>query len=282
MGKKQRRRDDAGQKAIMIIILSIIVIIAVIAGAVRGFRSNSPQGGDNHSVSDNITVEENEEDKAQTEEAVNSLVRQYRAALASADIDTIAKLYQVDQVENADTITATSRVITGYLNTQCYIRSGLEEGSKVVFIYDDLQLADIDVLAPNLSYIYVRRNDDGTYYIDPGTYNPETMMYEYNEDILNYINNELSSDTQISSLYSDVNSRFEQLCSENEQLQSFMDKLSQAQALHNASEAESSGQSDAGSADETQSGESASDGQTDGESSGQTETDSTQSSDSAG
>ena len=107
-------------------------------------------------------------------------------------------------------------------------------------------------------------------------------MYEYNEDILNYINNELSSDTQISSLYSDVNSRFEQLCSENEQLQSFMDKLSQAQALHNASEAESSGQSDAGSADETQSGESASDGQTDGESSGQTETDSTQSSDSAG
>ena len=79
-----------------------------------------------------------------------------------------------------------------------------------------------------------------------------------------------------------MNSRFEQLCSENEQLQSFMDKLSQAQALHNASEAESSGQSDAGSADETQSGESASDGQTDGESSGQTETDSTQSSDSAG
>lgn len=282
MGKEQRRRDDSGQKAIMIIILSIIVIIAIIAGAVRGFRSNTPQGSDNHSVSGNITVEENEEDKAQTEEAINSLVRQYRAALASADIDTIAKLYQVDQVENADTITATSRVITGYVNTQCYIRSGLEEGSKVVFIYDDLQLADIDVLAPNLSYIYVRKNSDGTYYIDPGTYNPETMMYEYNADILNYINSELSSDTEISGLYDDVNTRFEQLCSENEQLKAFMDKLSQAQALHNASEAESSGQSGDTSESESQSGESMSEGQTDSDASGQTETDSTQSSDSAG
>lgn len=238
MEKRQARRNQEQYKAILIILLSIIVIVSTIAAAVTGFKGKISSGGSSNSVSGNITVEENEEDKAQTEEAINALVRQYRAALASADIDTIKKLYQVEQVQNEDTITATSRVITGYLNTKCYIRNGLEEGQKVVFIYDDLQIADVDVLVPNLSYIYVRRAPDGTYYIDPGTYNEETMMYEYSKDILDYVN-ELSSDPEISGLYEDVNSKFEQACKDNQQLSDFMTKLNETTALHSPSEAES-------------------------------------------
>lgn len=176
------------------------------------------------SQTDSITVEENHEDSAETEEAVNALIRQYRAALASADIDTIAKLYQTDKVETADTITATSRVITGYMNTKCYIRSGLDEGTKVVFIYDDLQIADVDVLVPNLSYVYVKKAADGSYYIDPGTYNEETLSYEYDRDITDYVD-ELSNDAQISALYTDVNTKFEQICQNNQKLSDFMKKL---------------------------------------------------------
>lgn len=287
MEKHQARRNEQQQKAVLIIILSIIVIVSTIAAAVTGFKGKTPSGGSSNSVSGNITVEENEEGRAQTEEAINALVRQYRAALASADIDTIKKLYQVEQVQNEDTITATSRVITGYLNTKCYIRNGLEEGSKVVFIYDDLQVADVDILVPNLSYIYVRRAADSTYYIDPGTYNEETMLYEYSKDILDYIN-ELSSDAEISGLYEDVNSKFEQACKDNEKLSDFMAKLNEATALHSPSEAESgtdtqsskeaeSGsntQSSSGTQQSGETGESQSGGESDSQSSGSGQSDS--------
>lgn len=238
MEKRRTRRNEQKRKLIMIAILSVIVIVSLAAGAATGFK---PKGtapkNDGEPASENIVVEENQEDSAQTEEAINALVRQYRAALASANIDTIAKLYQTDKLANADTITATSRVITGYMNTKCYIRSGLEEGTKVVFIYDELQIADVDVLVPNLSYIYVKKAADGTYYIDPGTYNEETMSYEYGKDITDYIN-ELSNDAEISGLYTEVNTRFEQLCSSNQKLSEFMKKINDAAALHSPSEDE--------------------------------------------
>lgn len=235
MEKRRARRNEQKRKQIIIAILSVIVIVSLAAGVATGFK---PKGTlpkkDGKPAAENIVVEENQEDSAQTEEAVNALVRQYRAALAGANIDTIAKLYQTDKVANADTITATSRVITEYMNTKCYIRSGLEEGTKVVFIYDELQIADVDVLVPNLSYIYVRKAADGTYYIDPGTYNEETMSYEYGKDITDYIN-ELSNDAEISGLYTDVNTRFEQLCSSNQKLGEFMKKINGAAALHSTS-----------------------------------------------
>lgn len=236
MEKQRVRHNEQRRKMIMIAVLSAIVIVSLIGGAVTGFEAKgAPAKTGSKPQTDGITVEENTENSAQTEEAVNALIRQYRAALASANIDTIAKLYQTDEVKTADTITATSRVITGYMNTKCYIRSGLEEGTKVVFIYDDLQIADVDVLVPNFSYVYVRRAADGSYYIDPGTYNEETMSYEYSKDITDYIN-ELSNDAQISALYTDVSTKFEQICKDNQKLSDFMKKLNDAAALHSASE----------------------------------------------
>lgn len=235
MEKHRVRPNEPRRKMIVIAVLSAIVIVSLIGGAATGFKAKGTAAQEGSKPqTDSITVEENNEDSAQTEEAINALIRQYRAALASANIDTIAKLYQTDEVKDADTITATSRVITGYMNTKCYIRSGLEEGTKVVFIYDDLQIADVDVLVPNLSYVYVRRAADGSYYIDPGTYNEETLSYEYSKDITDYIN-ELSSDAQISALYTDVSTKFEQICKDNQKLSDFMKKINDAAALHSTS-----------------------------------------------
>lgn len=253
MEKHRVRQNEQQRKMIIIAVLSMIVIVSVIAGAVTGFKPKGVSDKEKPSPqTDSITVEENHEDSAETEAAVNALIRQYRAALASADIDTIAKLYQTDKVQTADTITATSRVITGYMNTKCYIRSGLDEGTKVVFIYDDLQIADVDVLVPNLSYVYVKRAADGSYYIDPGTYNEETLSYEYGKDITDYVD-ELSNDAEISALYTDVNTKFEQICQNNQQLADFMKKLNDAAALHGTS---GNGAAESDSAAKDQSGES--------------------------
>ena len=60
------------------------------------------------------------------------------------------------------------------------------------------------------------------------------MSYEYGKDITDYIN-ELSNDAEISGLYTDVNTRFEQLCSSNQKLGEFMKKINGAAALHSTS-----------------------------------------------
>ncbi len=269
MEKHRVRQNEQKRKMMIIAVLSVIVIVSVIAGAITGFKPKGMSGkAESSSQTDSITVEENHEDSAETEEAVNALIRQYRAALASADIDTIAKLYQTDKVETADTITATSRVITGYMNTKCYIRSGLDEGTKVVFIYDDLQIADVDVLVPNLSYVYVKKAADGSYYIDPGTYNEETLSYEYDRDITDYVD-ELSNDAQISALYTDVNTKFEQICQNNQKLSDFMKKLNDAAALHGTSE---SGTTESDSKAKDQSGESTDSANTSADSTDSTKT----------
>ena len=97
------------------------------------------------------------------------------------------------------------------------------------------RLPNVDVLVPNLSYIYVRKAAERHLLYQPGhLQRRETMSYEYGKDITDYIN-ELSNDAEISGLYTDVNTRFDQLCSSNQKLGEFMKKINGAAALHGAS-----------------------------------------------
>ena len=77
MEKRRARRNEQKRKQIIIAILSVIVIVSLAAGVATGFK---PKGTlpkkDGKPAAENIVVEENQEDSAQTEEAVNALVRQ--------------------------------------------------------------------------------------------------------------------------------------------------------------------------------------------------------------
>jgi len=190
----------------------------------------------------------------EVEAAIVSLVRQYRAACASGDTAAIAKLYNLTEVKNPHTFMAVATIITGYQNTACYIRPGLDDASKVVFIYDDLKLADFDTLVPNLSYVYVRAATDGSFYIYPGEYDEASMSYVYDKDILELIDN-LEGDTEIAGLVKTVNEKFAQTCESNSALKDYIDQLSSvSDDQKNNDEPQSTAETDTSSEPVTESG----------------------------
>lgn len=242
-GAKKTASSNKEMNLLIVLVLTALVVISIIAGAIKeSMRTTDDAAGESSITDDSGSVSESlqgtatdiniEDDEVTT--AIVSLIRQYRSACASADVETIAKLYNVTELRNETTFMAVSSIITGYQNTECYIREGLDDVSRVVFVYDDLKLADFDTLVPNLSYLYVRAAADGSFYIYPGVYNEETMSYEYEDEILDHIDN-LEGDIEISELIKDVNQKFSDTCDANKNIKEFIDKLI---AANNASEKE--------------------------------------------
>lgn len=155
---------------------------------------------------------------------VTALVRQYRAALATGDTDTLASLFKLDTLKNPTTYTGMAEVITGYQNTECCIMDGMDDTSKVVFIYDDLTLAGIDVAVPNVTAICVRMDASGQLYIDPGTYDEDNFTYQYDADTLAYINN-LKGVGDAADLVRKANEKFEEACNTDPQLKQLISDM---------------------------------------------------------
>lgn len=254
-------------KKIIIIVLAVIILIAIVAAIIFNSTGKKKSGSDDNTNNKQTVSQTNETDDStktgetsgQTESVsevttqIETLIKAYRTAFANADIETLKTLYNTDQVMNSDVITATSKIITGYENTQCYIKNGMDDTSKVVFIYDDFKITDIDVLIPNVSYVYLKQKADGTYYIYPGEYDQSTANYVYSSEIQKYIS-ELIKEDDIKALYTSVNEKFSKLVSENEKVKAFIDKLT------GGSTTDETGQSGESKSGETESGETGSNG----------------------
>lgn len=234
-----------GRKKITIIILAIIAVVAIIAALVinlTGKNKSRTNDGESQTTTESggtdqtgDTSSEPEDSEAQTRASedvqtqIQALVTQYRTAFANADIEALKTIYNTNEVMNSDVITATAKIITGYQNTECYIKNGLDDASKVVFVYDDLKIDGIDTLIPNIAYIYVRQKEDGSYYIYPGEYDRATSDYVYSSDIQKYIS-ELIKDADINSLYASANEKMTKAMNDDPEVKAFVDQLTAGEA----------------------------------------------------
>ena len=180
--------------------------------AASGVASGSTQG---------IVIKMNEETLKKN---VTALVRQYRAALAAGDTETLATLFHTDTLKSPGTYTGMAEVITGYQNTECCIMDGMDDTSKIVFIYDDLTIAGIDVTVPNVTAICVRMSASGQLYIDPGTYDEDSFSYKYDDATLAYINN-LKGVGDAADMVRKANEKFEEACNTDPQLKHFISDM---------------------------------------------------------
>lgn len=179
---------------------------------ISGVASGSTQG---------IAIKMNDETLKKN---ITALVRQYRAALATGDTDTLATLFNTDALKSPGTYTGMAEVITGYQNTECCIMNGMDDTSKIVFIYDDLTLAGIDVSVPNVTAICVRMSASGQLYIDPGTYDEDSFSYKYDDEILACINN-LKGVGDAADMVRKANEKFEEACNTDPQLKQFISDM---------------------------------------------------------
>lgn len=254
-------------KKIIMILLVIIAIVAIIAAIIFNLTGGNDTDTDTNSqtASETGNDAQNQESQGGSSEAgagqtagadaqaqIESLILQYRTAFAQADIESLKTIYNTSQVMNAEVITATAQIITGYENTVCYIKDGMDDTSKVVFIYDDLKISGIDTLIPNVAYVYVRQDENGSYYIYPGEYSDSVSDYVYSTDIQMYINDLIKED-DISEVYGQASDKLTKIMAEDPDAAAFIRQIS-------GGEEESNGESqsaETGLESESQAGETA-------------------------
>ena len=235
------------RKKIALIILVTIALVAIIVALIYNLTSDkdgaSPvsesAGAGQESLADNGA------DAPDMQTQIEDLIGRYRTAFAGADIEALKTIYNTDEVKNSDVIQAASKIITGYENTTCHIKDGLDETSKVVFICDDLKVDGIDTRIPNIAYVYVRQNSDGSYYIYPGEYDPASSDYVYSSDIQKYIS-EMIKDEDISALYASVNERMAAAIEADPQVRAFVEELTGDAAESAAETGAAAGETDGG------------------------------------
>ena len=105
---------------------------------------------------------------------VNALVQSYFDARANGDVDALrATVSELDD-EEADSVTKMSQHIESYNNITCYTKRGLAENSYVVYVCYDIKFQNVDTMAPSLNMLYVCTAEDGSLYINNGTWDADT------------------------------------------------------------------------------------------------------------
>lgn len=251
---KKQPVNMSNRNSVLIIILSVVVIVAIIAGVVVNLNGKSSEKTPPVNTDESgVNVPENTNDlELNKYPEVNELIMKYREAFKNSNTDLLKEVYNSDQEINADILTATSQIILEYQNTQCYTKLGLNSGEYVVYVYDDLKLADIETLAPNLSVFYVKPANDGKLYIYRGDYNASTGKFAYDDATQAYIQ-KLYQDQDVMDLISTVNTKMDSACANDSDLMEFMQKVNAKTAIPTAPVTETGAETETSNETESQS-----------------------------
>lgn len=139
----------------------VILIIVLAVTTVNNGRKN-----DGSKEGNEVSQEQNENFAVDAVPEINTLIENYYAAYAAGDFEALAACATpVSDIEKSY-IAVVNEYIAGYNNIQCNTKSGLAEDEYVVSVVVDIQFAGIEQTAPGVDFFYVRKNEEGSYYID--------------------------------------------------------------------------------------------------------------------
>ena len=202
--------------AIALLAAVVILIVVLIVKALTGGNDDTPQSEEDAVVATEA-VEETEE---QAEEnplevdayaGINDLVLKYFEGLSSGNIEIVEQTVDVLSDEEKITIEKKKDYIEEYKDIVCYTKKGLEENSYVVFASYEMKIYNIETPAPGIMALYVCLGDDGSYYIFNG---------EAPDELANYVL-ELAAEEEVAAVIADVDARYQQLITEDEDLGKF-------------------------------------------------------------
>lgn len=207
---------------VALLVLCVCLIVNAFTGKMSGMQSPDKE---DVTVVDEQAAEVPEESAAEEDslevdayEEINDLVATYFAGLANGDMEQVAGVVDVLTEEEKLTIEKKKEYIESYDQLVCYTKSGLEEGSYVVFAAYEMKIYNIDTAAPGIMALYVCTADDGSMYIFNG---------EASEELKEYVLT-LASEEEVAAVISDVDARYQQLVAENEDLGKFADTMLQS------------------------------------------------------
>ena len=211
--------------AIAIAALVVALLIAAIAGlfkkddntANEDIQTPVTEDVQEEDVTENVV----EEDPLETDAypAINELVKKYFDGLSNGDVAMVEETVDVLTDEEKQIIERKKDYIEAYNNVVCYTKEGLDAGSYVVFAAYDMKIYNIETAAPGIMALYVREAEDGSVYIYNG---------EASEELQNHVL-ELAAEEEVAAIIADVDTRYQQLIAEDEDLGKFAETMLQSQ-----------------------------------------------------
>lgn len=215
--------------AIAVLIAVIVLVAVLIVGAVKRNDDKKPSEESGKVTEENVNDAENpgeeetvaEEDPLEVNayDAVNDLITKYFTGLSNGDLELVASTVDVLTEEEKLTIERKKDYIEAYNNVTCYTKKGMEEDSYVVFTSYEMKIYNIETAAPGVMALYVCTAADGSLYIYNG---------EASEELTNYVL-ELAADEEVAAVIADVETRYQQLVAQDEDLGKFAETMMQSQ-----------------------------------------------------
>ena len=205
--------------SLAVVIFVILVIVAVVVSVLIGKGSKAGENALSRSSSESETAETltvpNEPLQENGNAEINSLVRDYYHAMAEGDTEKIKSLSKGLDEKELIKISEKSEFVEGYPNIVCYTKTGPEENSYLAYVYYEVKLNAFETLIPGLNAIYICRNENGDFYV-----NGETQP----DEVINYCE-VISAQDDVVDLLNKVQVRFNEIRSENEELNKFLEEL---------------------------------------------------------
>lgn len=177
-------------------------------GKTDGESSVIPITNDSENVQDAAIVLTEEKDSAITE-----LFETYFNDLKAGDAAALGKI--MVSAPDQETVSKEIEYIEDYQNIRCYSRTGLLEGTYVVFVYYEVKFKNIDTLAPSMIREYVCTNEDGALFINNGNVDGEIAAWL----------DEVQNSDSAAALVADVNNALASAAEADEKLSALITKL---------------------------------------------------------
>ncbi len=198
---------------------AMLILLGVVITSSRS-ASGNPDDKTTDQVStagDDQTQTDEEKFEVDAYPEVNALFEEYYGYYAKGDTDSIAKIARPIQDTEVSYIKTFSEYIDRYENIKCYTKKGIEEDEFVVSVSVDMMFKDIETGAPDLGCFYVRKDENGAYYIDnvysQFNHRKSTMDVEINTLMTEYM-----QDADVIELTKEVQKEYEKALEKDEKL----------------------------------------------------------------
>ncbi len=126
---------------------------------------------------------------------IESIVKDYYEAKIYCDIEVLKKLFSnPSDVPSTDQLQKEIMYIEEYQSIACYVKKSYEDGTYIVYVYNEIKFVNIDTAAPAVDRFYLITDSKGDIKIFSGDLDEETTIY-YNARLFDADVQELLQET---------------------------------------------------------------------------------------
>lgn len=196
----------------LVICVGLTVLIAVNANHKAALEQAAQEATESPDTSQEIMDTPVYELEENAYPEVNDLIKKYYDAQCSGDMETISALNSyLNDIEKIR-VEELSKYIEAYPVLNVYTKPGYAEGTYVAYVCTEVKFVDLDTTIPGMQTYYIGTKEDGSLFINDGT---------YDDDVYNYIKN-ITLQDDVVDLNNKIVVSYNDLLAENSEVSEFV------------------------------------------------------------